>query len=146
MFDRYAAITQVVVSIASTYIVAVSLSLCLSICLFPTIFHPLCIAISLYLCLCLSFSLSPSPSLPPPLSHPPCNSSGICLFVLFCPLLSYMYEVSMQIGMFTNDHTQLHRMKMKRKDVQSRCLILLGKLGERNQCVSPQKETECPQK
>lgn len=134
MFDRYAAITQVVVSIASTYIVAVSLSLCLSICLFPTIFNPLCIAISLYLCLCLSFSLSP------------CNSSGICLFVLFCPLLSYMYEVSMQIGMYTNNHTQLHRMKMKRKDVQSRCLILLGKLGERNQCVSPQKETECPQK
>lgn len=93
MFDRYAAITQVVVSIASTYIVAVSLSLCLSICLFPTIFNPLCIAISLYLSLSvfLSFSLYlPAPpflTLPvTPVAYAYLFSSVLCcLTCMKCP-------------------------------------------------------------
>ena len=121
VLDRLAAITQVVASISSNYIVTVSLSLYLSLCLsvslylclslFPSNFPTLCIAISLYLSLSLCFSLSLSLPAPPFLSHPPCNSSSICCCILFCPLMYYIYEVSMQTVMLANNHICLRRLK-----------------------------------
>jgi hypothetical protein len=96
---------------------SVSLSLCLSAFLSFLLTFPLSVLLSLCISVSVCVSLFPSHSLPPFLSHPPCNSSSICCCILFCPLMYYIYEVSMQTVMLANNHICLRRLKKKINNV-----------------------------
>ena len=118
VLDRLAAITQVVASIflqlncdCFSVSLSVSLSLCLSASLSFLLTSPLSVLLSLSISISVCVSLSLSLPAPPFLSHPPCNSSSICCCILFCPLMYYIYEVSMQTVMLANNHICLRRLK-----------------------------------